>query len=85
MTLSCPAVIGATSYEFYQGSTLLGISPNCAYTVSGLADGSYTFTAKARNSTGLSQGSNVQTVNVSNVPTLPATLPDIGPIGDNGG
>ena len=72
MTLSCPAVSGATSYEFYQGSTLLGTSQTCTYTVPGLADGSYTFTVKARNSTGLSQASNVQTVNVSTiiVPTV---------------
>lgn len=69
VSLMCPAVAGATGYDFYQGSTLLGSSTTCSYTVSGLADGIYTFTAKAKNSAGSSVASNSQTVNILNMPT----------------
>jgi len=54
--------------EFYQGATKLGEDTTSpfSYTVSGLAEGSYSFTAKAYDNGGLSAVSDAVTVTVNN-------------------
>ncbi|MBS1534750.1 MAG: fibronectin type III domain-containing protein [Bacteroidetes bacterium] len=56
--------VGVTSYDVYQGATLLGNTPNSNYTVTGLTPlTSYSFTVKAKDAAGnTSVASNVYTV-----------------------
>jgi len=73
-TLSWNATTAATTYHLYQNGTSVYGSSGTAWSASGLANGTYTYTVNACNASGCSAASNSVTVTVLIVPAAPASV-----------
>lgn len=76
LTLTWTASTGATSYDVYQGSTLLGNVTSTTYNVSGLsASTSYTFKVIAKNATGSAPGTGPGATTTATTSAPPQSAP----------
>ena len=72
LTLSWTASTGATSYDVYQGSTLIGNTASTTYNVTGLTQAtSYTFKVIAKNAGGPASGVTVSAATIVAADTTP--------------
>lgn len=79
VALSWTASSGATSYDVYQGTTLLGNVTSTSYTASGLsASTAYTFKVVAKNSAGSSTGVTVNATTSAPPVSAPADVTGLG-------
>lgn len=76
LTLTWTTSSGATSYDVYQGSTLLGNITSTTYNVSGLsASTSYTFKVIAKNASGSAPGTGLGATTTATTSAPPQTAP----------